>query len=376
MYRLAYILPLVTAVTMFFVIGDEELWFAFLAALTVCEVLIYMALRRAHRVVEYLSGYAIEVEHHEAWTEKVVTYVSYRDSSGNMQTRRQVSYVYHPDVWLATLNTGEVEYISSDTYHDTCRMWATGEEEIFPPHVNCVSGGGGQACRFSGRYDDGITCTYKGLYENYVRNSNSIFKLNRVSKSEARRLGLVEYPSFDDAALDIDAVLVAPSAVKIIGEDVRVRQRDIQLINAYEGERREIHIFVLLFDAAQGVQVAIKQREYWRGGNKNEFVLCLGKSGNSDDTELPKVEWSKGFSWCDAPRLESASESWFIENPKLDLEAYAGWLRDNLSLWKRKEFSDFKYLGRKLSPKRRWLIALLSILLSVAIVWFAFDITR
>ena len=83
---------------MFFVIGDEELWFAFLAALTVCEVLIYMALRRAHRVVEYLSGYAIEVEHHEAWTEKVVTYVSYRDSSGNMQTRRQVSYVYHPDV--------------------------------------------------------------------------------------------------------------------------------------------------------------------------------------------------------------------------------------------------------------------------------------
>lgn len=356
MYRLAYILPLVTAVTMFFVIGDEELWFAFLAALTVCEVLIYMALRRAHRVVEYLSGYAIEVEHHEAWTEKVVTYVSYRDSSGNMQTRRQVSYVYHPDVWLATLNTGE--------------------EEIFPPHVNCVSGGGGQACRFSGRYDDGVTCTYKGLYENYVRNSNSIFKLNRVSKSEARRLGLVEYPSFDDSALDIDAVLVAPSAVKIIGEDVRVRQRDIQLINAYEGERREIHIFVLLFDAAQGVQVAIKQREYWRGGNKNEFVLCLGISGNSDDTELPKVEWSKGFSWCDAPRLESASESWFIENPKLDLEAYAGWLRDNLSLWKRKEFSDFKYLGRKLSSKRRWLIALLSILLSVAIVWFAFDITR
>lgn len=354
---------------MFFIVGDEERLPLFVILLVICELLIYLALRRAHRVDEYLSGYSVDVRHHEAWTEKVEYYESYTDSNGRTQTRRKVRYVYHPDIWFTTLNTGEQIDIYEEHYLKICNIWGTGEEWFYPEHVNCVSGGGGQICHFNGKYENGITATYKGLYINYVRNSNSIFKLNRVSKSEAQRLGLIDYPPFDVDSLDIDAVIASPLASIVNGAYTHLPQRDIQLINAFEGDRAEIHIFVLLFDASQGIGVAMKQREYWHGGNKNEFVVCLGIGHGKDSKSPLRVEWCKAFSWCDAPRLESATESWFIAHPDLDFKVFAKWLRGNISLWKRKEFSDFKYLGKRLSPTRRWLVALLTIALSALLAY-------
>lgn len=80
------------------------------------------------------------------------------------------------------------------------------------------------------------------------------------------------------------------------------------------------------------------------------------------------MKWCKAFSWCDAPRLESATESWFIANPELSLGDYAQWLRSNLDLWKRKEFSDFKYLGIHLSPARSACLAFITAVLCAAAV--------
>ena len=96
--------------------------------------------------------------------------------------------------------------------------------------------------------------------------------------------------------------------------------------------------------------------------------MCLGiENGTS-------VKWCKAFSWCDAPALESATESWFIENPTLDLEAYATWIHENIHLWKRKEFKDFKYLGVNLSPTAKWIVAILTITLCAAIVLISYAV--
>ena len=85
-------------------------------------------------------------------------------------------------------------------------------------------------------------------------------------------------------------------------------------------------------------------------------MVCLGV-----DVEENSVRWCKAFSWCDTPLLEAATESWFVEHPELDIKAYTEWLRENMELWKRKEFKDFAYLGKSLSPTAKWLVALLTI---------------
>ena len=71
---------------------------------------------------------------------------------------------------------------------------------------------------------------------------------------------------------------------------------------------------------------------------------------------------------------ESATETWFINNPVLDLEAYATWLHDNIHMWKRKEFADFKYLGVNLSPTAKWIVSILTIVLTAAIIYFSYAI--
>ena len=131
---------------------------------------------------------------------------------------------------------------------------------------------------------------------------------------------------------------------------------------------------MLLFDASrQSLQTAVDQRAYWEGGNKNEFTVCLGLDASKPS---PEVVWCEAFSWCDVPQLESAAESWFIAHRELNIKAFTQWLHDNVGLWRRKQFSDFKYLGIRLSPARTALVFFVALLLAALIVGVGFAIEQ
>lgn len=366
MHRFAYILPIATSVG---IVVWREQWeqaWIYLFGVALCELILYLVIHRASRQREFLSAFSLNVQHHEPWVERVVTTETYTDSRGKTHTRTRVHYISHPDRWLMEFNTGYVVDITPETYTKCILKWQTQEEWINPPHINCVSGGGGQLYKWNKKYKEAFTATYSGLYINYIKNSRSIFRFRDISDEEAATLGLVRYPSLEGTNLDIPVVLCSPKVAKRYAVP-KGFQRALQLVNAFNGERRQIHIFVILFDASQQpLSVAMEQRAYWEGGNKNEFTLCLGLD-LSQEGQTPRVSWSKAFSWCDVPRLESASESWFISHPELDLEAYAEWLRENISLWKRKQFKDFKYLGIRLSPARTAIVYVVALILSATI---------
>lgn len=340
-------------------LDDYINWWVYAVAAAVSLLILWLSMRGVTRTKEYLSGYALYATHHNPWTEQVITTETYTDGKGRMQTRPKISYIHHPDEWFLTLNTGSFMQVAESTYDYYAGLWGTQMEHIHPFHPNCVSGGGGQQYEWDGNYENLATCTYKGRYINYVKYSRSIFRHEKPDKDDVEEYGLVDYPDFSISRLEIPAVLTSPRLDIHLPEGT---QAHIQRINAFYGMSCQIHVFIILYDAAKGVGTSLMQRAYWHGGNKNEFTVCLGLENGTD------VRWCKAFSWCDAPSLESATESWFIENPVLDLKAYALWLRGHLHLWKRKEFSDFKYLGVNLSPAAKWGVALLTILLSAAIV--------
>ncbi len=366
MHRIAYLFPLVTAVALLLLFRNYDQWWAYLLMVALSDLLLWLIIRRASRKREYLSGYAVNIQHHEAWTERVVIQEAYTDGNGKTRHRTVIRYHYHPDIWFMKLNTGVEVHVSESVYDRYRMIWGTERTEIYPYHPNCVGGGGGQLYEWNGVYADAGTSTYNGLYVNYVINSNSIFNTGEVTKEEINEFGLIDYPDIDDTETDV--VLCSDNISKRlqISEDI---QREYQLFNAFSGENKQIHAFVLVFDAAGGITTALKQQAYWKGGNKNEFVVCLGV-----DVEENSVRWCKAFSWCDIPRLESATESYFIEHKELDLLSYASWLTQNVSLWKRKEFKDFKYLGISLSPWRKVLVYFIALLLSAAMVVIACDI--
>lgn len=374
MYKIAYLFPLLTVGALVVLFRNYDWWWMYFIMVVVSELILWLIIRRASRTKEYLSGYALNVQHHEPWVERVVRTESYTDSRGNTRTRTVVDYRHHPDVWVMPLNTGVGTYISPDVYNLYRTKWGTPEQWINPPHINCVSGGGGQLYEWNGVYEDAATHTYKGLYINYVVNSNSIFRKEDLEKEDVENYGLIDYPEFESRYLEQDVVLRSP----ILPEWVQFpseAQRAFQLINAFAGHKHQIHIFILMFDAAQGIASALKQQAYWKGGNKNEFVVCLGvdfsnidpQKSVSENTPL-MVKWCKAFSWCDAPKLESATESYFIENKELHLLAFAEWLRGHIGLWKRKEFKDFEYLGVRLSAGRKAIVAFVTILFCIVII--------
>lgn len=373
MYRLLYILPLAAAAVTYAVVGVAEWWPLYAIAAIITELPIIWAMYRVRRDREYLSGYATAIYHHEPWTERVVELVSYTDAKGKTRTRTVVRYVHHPDIWFCTLNTGGEVEITLESYHHICQMWSGEEEWIDPPHHNCVSGGGGQMKPFDDNYDNLVTATFEGLYVNYVRDSNSIFRHEEIGDKEAAQLGLIEYPPITEERLDVDAILVSPRLRGVEATDSM--QRAIQRINGYYGAEAQIHIFVLLFDAAQGIATAMKQRQYWHGGNKNELVVCLGIEPSTSSDTPHEVAWCKAFSWCDAPLLDNATESWFLEHRNLDIEGYAEWLRGNINLWHRKSFSNFKYMGKQLSPRRTLMVSIFTLFVTAIMVVIILAVT-
>ena len=369
MHKTAYLFPLLTVGILVILFRNYDQWWFYLIMTAMSELILWLIMRRVSRTEEYLSGYALNIQHHEPWVEKIVRIETYTDSRGHIRTRQVVDYIHHPDVWLMSLNTGIEAYIQPDAYDYYRTQWGTPEQWINPPHANCVRGGGGQLYEWNGELDSAATHTYKGLYINYVVNSNSIFRKEHIRRNDVKEYGLIDYPDFDRRRLETDVILCSPKLPEWI-DFSNHSQRAIHLVNAFAGNLHQIHIFVLVFDAAQGVITALKQQAYWKGGNKNEFVVCLGvdfnqpdsKNRYNEDSRLT-VKWSKAFSWCDIPSLESATESYFIENKELDIPPFAEWLRGNINLWKRKEFKDFKYLGVRLSPGRKVLVAISTLLL-------------
>ena len=93
------------------------------------------------------------------------------------------------------------------------------------------------------------------------------------------------YPKL--SGMDHDPVLVQPG---LDASDININQQSIRRVNAFCGHDNQIHVFVLLFKASEGIEIAYRQRSYWKGFNKNEFVVCLGMDGNS-------VKWCQPMSW-------------------------------------------------------------------------------
>ncbi len=370
MHWLAYLIPLL-------VLGGIYAYDpARLLSLDLTELLILIGVAEAligavHALVkylgkdiEYLSGYVVTAKHYNAWTERVVYYVSVPAGNGKTRQERRVRYVHHPDTWSWELNTGHVSSISEYMFLNLVSRWG-GRTYYFPTyHVNCVAGGGGDAVNWDQLTEHIETETYEQRYNNPLDHSNSIFRYEEITPQQAQERGLYDYPAIQN---------MKQEPIQGLGIATSSDQRAFQLLNALYGKGRQVHFFVLLFEASRGLTIGEEQRAYWHGGNKNEFTICLGIE-QTDEGNL--LRWCNAFSWMDEPVMELALEGWAREQEgkPLNLIAFSEWLKENLGLWKRKEWKDFAYLS---NPMRWWqLLSLFGTALAVGggIAYYLYDL--
>lgn len=366
MIAISFILPAVVVLVLFCTTLNYDLWCAYLLMLACSELILWLLFRHVKKQTdkEFVSGYAVSTEHYNAWVEQVRRTRTEYDSKGNAHTVTYYEYVTHPEHWQRHFNIGRTEEIAKWQFDELCQLFGTSIDYFATYHPNCVSGGGGHRCLWDQEEWHTITRTFKQGYYNPIKYSNSIFKFTKITEADIQTYQLFDYPPI---AEDQMVVCYQPGLERFFKEEAASPQEDPQVlfqhINAFFGKEKQIHVFVLVFDAQKyGADVAEMQRSLWQGGNKNELVVCIGVDGET-------VRWSHVFSWMDDITLHTLIQDYFLQNTEFDLVAFAQWLPEHLDKWKRKEFKDFAYLGTNLSPGAKAGLIITSAVMSAACIF-------
>lgn len=350
---LIFLIPIVTVGILAFKFREKTALWEYVVVL-VPSVLLFFALKYSFVYIssldkEYLSDLVSKITYYEDWDETVMVTHTRTVPYGKGKIRTETYVVperrYHPKRYVYETVTGETNDVSEDEYKLIC--YKLNMPAVFKDMHRSYRSKDGDAyvTSWNRTRENSYPVTWTHLYQNKVKASSySIFKYGNMSEEEIKENKLFDYPEiknndqnpilgFNATDTDIDAV---------------------RYLNGYRGPKNQIHVFILCFNNPS-LEVAEMQKAYWQGGNKNEFVVCLGVKNNT-------VIWCNPFSWSDEPMLEVKTRDYFIKHPNINFKDYAEWLDTQIDKnWHRKEFNDFNYLSIELSIG--WYIAILIIIL-------------
>ena len=315
---------------------------------------------------EYLSYYISKIRHEDEWNEQVRVRKTrtYRDADG--KEHEETYYVnetkYHPEKHIAYLNNDDKITISGQYYNQIKKSWNVPMKFIdMHRHYHTIDGDA-QEYEWNNNKETIETYVIEHQYKNKIIGSQSAFKFNEITEKEAKQLGLYDYPELKGHTQNF-----------IIGYDKFVshkNRRQIQILNSLYGKDKEVTFFVLIYPNTT-VSIVEDQRSYWQGGNKNEFVICVGV-----DSLTNNVQWAQCFSWLDDVTMEVECRDFIVKQKTFNINKLSEWLENHLELWKRKEFKDFDYLNVNLSDKQEIAIIITVIILSIIIGIIEYNILK
>jgi hypothetical protein len=307
---------------------------------------------------EYLGGYITKITYYEDWDELVE--VSHKEQVGTDSDGDPIYHTYytterryHPERWTYVDNTSNFEIpIRKELYNKIKARLGTPSIYKDMRRRYYKKDGDAYITIYDGSMEHIYDITNKHRYKNKIKASHShtIFKMSEIDKALADSLKLYEYPNIDDLTQN-------PILGRVATED---ELQVFRYINAMKGKKNQFRTYILFFNHDE-FDKSEKQKAYWQNGNKNEFIVTLGMKEDS-------VVWSNCFSWCDMPKLEIMTRTYFINNPKLNLKEYGIWLNNQIDdNWERKEFSDFKYIGIELSNGQYIGLIILTVIFNLAV---------
>jgi hypothetical protein len=319
---------------------------------------------------EYLGSYIKKVNYYEPWDERVPCrhpiYCTRTYPCGSAKSPRTCTstYVcghvhaydvdYHPKYWTKEDNYKKEYDISHSDFIYLRKLFATNQYFVELNRDYHSIDGDAYYTNWAGEPERSSVITKEGSYTNKIRASHSVFKFEDITEKEVAKWSLYEYPEVSDYKQKV-----------VLGKKVDGRtERKLQYINGYYGPKKQFKLFILFFKN-QSMDVVNKQRSYWEGGNKNEFVVCIGVDNSG------RFEWVDAFSWMSKPALEVEVEEFISRTEDVKLKKFADWLPSQVDAhWKRRDFNDFEYLQMELTETQLWWIMIILMIYNIAMsVW-------
>lgn len=364
MMTFLFVIPIIFAIILLIFFNKKTVWWEYLilvlpsAGIT---ILIYWGMiSYTTSDTEYLGEYVTSIKYYEDWDEyvhKTCTETT-TDSKGNTTTRTyDCSYVnYHPEEWKQVLSNGKEHNISQKEYLRLFKKWNTQNEFVDLKRSYHTNDGDCYTKSWDGLINNSKTVTIKQSYINKIKGSKSIFGFTEISKNEALKIGLYEYPELKHQS---KTSLLGHSDLNqnpVLGYELN--DSDLikwQFINGFYGHIHQFRTYILVF-YNKPVSIINEQKSYWEGGNKNELIVCVGL-----DSINNKIQWYDAFSWSDKPTYEVNLRSYFLNKDTLDFNDFANWTIQSVpKYWKRKEFKDFDYIDIELNSNQTiWLFVII-----------------
>ena len=293
---------------------------------------------------EYLSYYYTKLRHTDKWNEYIHQTCTRRVKTGETQDGEPIykeeeydcSYVdEHPERWIAYDNDNSEIYLDEDEWMRIKNKWKVPSIFVDMHRDYYTLDGDAQDYVWDKKKETIETYSQTHQYHNYIANSQSQFKFRDISRSEANELGLYDYPKIENNEQN-----------PIIGYTKFVKNSDIkelQYLNAIYGKSKQFRTFVLIY-ADKSPSIVEDQRCYWQGGNKNEFIICIGI-----DSKTNELKWVNGFTWMDDETMLLRCRDEMSQKKQFLIKDYSQWIQKNIKLWKRKEFKDFEYIEEDVS---------------------------
>lgn len=362
-----FIIPFITAAILVWKFRKETVWWEYIVLILpslLFALLVEFAFKSSNTSdVEYLGDYVTKVTYYEEWDEMVwVTHTrrvyAGSDSNGRpryrTETYRVLERKYHPERWeYRTAHDSWAHRINKAMFQTITRALAV-EPVFIDMNRNYHSiDGDVYEWNFSGDPNRSYSVTDAHRYSNPIKGSRSIFKFEKITDEEAKKLGLFNYNEIVNLDQSpIQGIKVGP-----------YQERKIRWINGYYGPEKQFRMYMLFFKN-QSEAIAEKQRSYWEGGNKNELVCCVGLD------KANKITWVRCFSWEDTPNLSVKSQNWLLTH-SLDLSKFSEYITPLIQKeWRRKQFDDFSYLSIEISDGQYIALLIMILLYNIGIsIW-------
>jgi hypothetical protein len=365
----ALLIPIIAAFVLFkFFNHRVTIWEFFIPfAATLVTILIMKFSTEAAQTIdtEYWSEPASHAIYSEPWDEEVPCTHSYKcnctkDDKGNesCQTCYEHSYDvdYHPAYWAIVSESGYEVKITQDKFNSLCSRW---KNKVFQDkHRDYHEIDGDWYVTYWEKNRETLECMVsEHHYENRVQASNSVFNYPEILDDEKARYKLYDYPEITDGYKQVNVLGMGDSTR-------RTSERKLEILNAELGKVKQVKVFVLLFRNMPEV-AAFKQECYWKGGNKNEVVVCIG----IDDAL--KVKWCKSFSFTENSELKINIRNYVTDMQVLNCSKVVDFLHGEVNKnFVRKKFKDFSYISIEPKTWQIWLTFILSAIVTIGASWW------
>lgn len=309
---------------------------------------------------EYWGGYVTKAEYYEPWNEYIHRTCTRTVSCGDNCTRTETydcSYVqWHSAKWVLTDNNGITFRVNKSEYNRIVRKFGVVPQFVDLRRSYHTQDGDKYVATYVGPEDMAEIVFSSHSYENRVQASSSVFNFQDVSDEDAKTYGLYDHPLIKNRSQN-----------SLLGSNDAQAERQMELLNGFLGKEKQVRSFILLFDN-QPQKAGELQEMYWKGGNKNEFTVCIGTSGNY-------IKWVKIISWNTNKKLDISVRNWLLESGELDLHEFIKFLRSEISdNFSRKPFFEFSYLEVELTTNQIIYIWIFSIVITIALCfWIVYN---